>query len=160
MVNKKIVFSIPEEWSNVRIVKEIRLDDTHAIHMEISEDVSGSETLHNDSVYFCYQQKQKIAFNPFEYAYIESTSNHYSRWHPINADKPVLSIYSQSFGELHSKLHTAGLQCFWRVHSSFIVNSKCIMSFVNDKITLKAQPKSIPIGREYKEDFLSKINII
>lgn len=160
MVNKKIIIHLPEELSNAKIVKEICLDNSHSIQIEISDETSDMETISNEHIFFCHQNKQKVAFNPFEYAFIESTSNHYSQWHPKNPDKPVLSKYTHFLGELHAKLQEAGLNYFWRVHSSYIVNSQCIKSFVNDKIILKGQNKSIPIGREYKEDFLSRINII
>lgn len=159
MVNKKIVISLPPELSGIKIIKEIQLDDPHLIQIEISDDSSDIETICDNRIFFCYQHKQKIVFNPFEYAYIESTSNHYSQWHPKNPNKPILSKYSHSLGELHTKLQAAGLNCFWRVHSSYIVNSQCIKSFINDKIILKGQHKAIPIGKEYKEDFLSRVTI-
>ena len=133
--------------------------ETILIHIEILDSMSKAENHCDSHLFFCNQKKQKIAFNPFEYAYIESTSNHYSQWHPINPDEPILSIYINSHSELLKQLHAVGLNNFWRVHSSYIINSRCVNSFVNGKIILQNQHKAIPIGREYKEYFLSKVTV-
>ena len=102
----------------------------------------------------------QTVFNPLDYAYIESTSNHYSRWHPIDPRKPILDIYTISLGELVNKLHDAGLTMFWRIHSSYIVNSRCITRFAEEKIYLRNRRMPLPIGEEYVKKFKNKIVII
>lgn len=159
MANKTIVISLPARLSDYVIVKNIRLDDDPSMHIEISDNKSCTDVPSDECLFFCNQHKQKIAFNPFEYAYIESTSNHYSQWHPINPNEPILSKYTRSLGELHSKLQAAGIYCFWRVHDSYLVNCRCIKSLVNDKILLKELQKSIPIGKEYKAEFYRRMVI-
>lgn len=159
MANKTIVITLPRRLSDYEIVKNIRLDDDPSIHIEISDYTSHADVSSDDCLFFCNQHKQKIAFNPFEYAYIELTSNHYSQWHPINPNEPILSKYTRSLGELHSKLQAAGIYCFWRVHDSYLVNCRCIISLYNDKILLKGLQKSIPIGKEYKAEFYRRVVI-
>ena len=159
MANKTIVITLPTRLSDYVIVKNIRLDDDPSMQIEISDNISCAEISSDDCIFFCNQQKQKIAFNPYEYAYIESTSNHYSLWHPINLSKPILSKYTKSLGDLHSKMQAAGIYCFWRVHDSYLVNCRCIKSLVDEKVLLKEMPKAIPIGREYKDEFLRRVVI-
>lgn len=159
MANKTIVISLPARLSDYVIVKNIRLDDDPSMHIEISDNKPCTDVPGDDCLFFCYQHKQKIAFNPFEYAYIESTSNHYSQWHPINPNEPILSKYTRSLGELHSKLQAAGIYCFWRVHDSYLVNCRCIKSLGNDRVLLKELQKSIPIGKEYKDEFYRRVVI-
>lgn len=160
MANKTIVITLPTRLSDYLIVKNIRLDDDPSMHIEISDNTSYTDVPIDDCLFFCNQHKQKIAFNPFEYAYIESTSNHYSKWHPINPNEPILSKDTRSLGELHSKLQAAGIYCFWRVHDSYLVNCRCIKSLANDKIILKEWQKAIPIGREYKDEFFRRAIIL
>lgn len=160
MANKTIVISLPVRLSEYALIKEIRLDDNPSIQIEITNNTSCTDVLNDNRLFFCNQHKQKQAFNPFEYAYIESTSNHYSQWHPINPSKPILSKYMMSLGELHSKLQSAGIHCFWRVHDSYLVNCRYVKSFVNDKILLKELQKTIPIGKQYKEDFYRRVVIL
>lgn len=159
MANKTIVISLPARLSDYTIIKDIRLDDYPSIQIDITDNTSCADATSDDCLFFCNQHKQKIVFNPFEYAYIESTSNHYSQWHPINPNKPIFSKYTRSLGELHSKLRAAGIYCFWRVHDSYLVNCRCAKSLVNDKILLKELQKAIPIGKEYKADFLRRVVI-
>lgn len=156
MATKTIVINLPAELSDCTIIKRIHFDDNTDIQIEISNNSSHGDITNDDRLFFCNQQKQKVVFNPFEYAYIESTSNHYSQWHPINSEEPILSKYTSSLWELHARLHEAGLSRFWRVHDSFLVNCRCIKSFVNDKIILNGLQKAIPIGKEYKEEFLRR----
>lgn len=160
MANKTIVISLPVRLSEYAVIKEIRLDDNPSIQIEITNNTSCTDVLNDNRLFFCNQQKQKQAFNPFEYAYIESTSNHYSQWHPINPNKPILSKYTKSLNELQANLKAASIYCFWRVHDSYMVNCRCIKSFVNDKILLKELQKTIPIGKEYRADFLRRVVIL
>lgn len=160
MANKTIVISLPTGLSDFVIVKNIRLDDELSIQIEIPDNISCPEIPSDDRLFFCYQQKQKMAFNPFDYAYIEYTSNHYSQWHPINPSKPILSKYTKSLGDLYCKMQAAGIYCFWRVHDSYLVNCRCVKSLGNDMIFLKELQKTIPIGREYKDDFYRRAIII
>lgn len=160
MENKTIVISLPSSLNDYKIIREIHLDDDYSIRLEITDRPSYVDFLSDGGLFFCHQHKQKVVFNPFDYAYIESTSNHYSIWHPINPTMPILTKYTDSLDKLHSKLKTAGVHCFWRVHDSYMVNRLCIKSLVNDKIILNKIKTAIPIGREYKEEFLHKAIII
>ena len=102
----------------------------------------------------------QTVFNPLDYAYIESTSNHYSRWHPIDPRKPILDIYTKSLGELVNKLHDAGLTMFWRIHSSYIVNSRCITKFADKKFHLRNQLRPIPVGEKYIDEIKKKVTVL
>lgn|SRR5574344_1923672 len=109
MTSKTIVIHIPTGMSNVKIIKEIDFDETNSIQIEITNDLDDAENICNENIFCCFQHKQKTVFYPMEYAYIESTSNHYSQWHPIDPNKPVLSIYTHSLEGIDAKLCKAGL---------------------------------------------------
>ena len=155
------MINIPPGISDIKIIGKTDCNKEISIQIRIPNDTyeTESESIHNEQIFFCFQNRQKTVFYPMEYAYIESTSNHYSKWHPTNPNKPVMSLYMRSLGNIYTKLHKAGLNYFWRVHASYIVNISCIKSLQNDKIILKDQNKSIPIGKEYKEEFFSKITV-
>lgn len=159
MTSKTIMIHVPSDANDIKIIKGIDMDYTNSIQIDISKDLYNNRGIYDDHIFFCFQHKQKTVFYPMDYAYIESTSNHYSLWHSANPNNPVLSIYTQSLGNIHTKLYNAGLKCLWRVHASYIVNCHYIKSFKNDKIILKGQKRPIPISKEYKKDFLSRITV-
>lgn len=160
MTYRTLVIHMPPSMSDVRIIKQIDFDEGDSIQIDISNLLSDiEEERNNEQLFFCSQHKQKTSFHPADYAYIESTSNHYSQWYPINPEEPVLSIYTRSLGNIYTKLQSAGLNYFWRVHSSYIVNSRCIHSFKNEKIILNEHLRAIPIGKEYKDDFFNRVTV-
>ena len=61
MANKTIVITLPTRLSDYVIVKNIRLDDDPSIQIEISDNISCAEISSDDCIFFCNQQKQKIA---------------------------------------------------------------------------------------------------
>ena len=150
-MNKKtsIILHLPQGYENVRIFKQIDIDQHNSMLIEVLED-NADDVIVDNKVFFCYQDRVQTVFNPLEYAYIESTSNHYSRWHPIDPQKPILDIYTKSLGELVKKLHDAGLTMFWRIHSSYIVNRRCITKSADNKVFLRNQKKPLPLGERCK----------
>lgn len=139
------------------IVKEIDINEKKLFIVEVSGEGFVADDSHDKDFYVCFQNKQRIKFNPLEYAYIESTSNHYSNWYPIDPTKPMLSIYTTSLGDILKKLQDANFTCFCRVNSSFIINKSCIRSIMNNKILLEKYSNPITIGKGYKKNFLSGI---
>ncbi|MCM1080024.1 MAG: hypothetical protein NC344_11080 [Bacteroidales bacterium] len=125
--------------------------------MEVAEAPADDAEDENETIFFYFKNRVRTVFRPLDYAYIESTSNHYSLWHPIDPTKPVLSIYMKSMSTILAKLHDAGVTQFQRIHASYIVNRKCIISHHGSKTILRGQQKVIPIGMDYKEDFHSKM---
>jgi len=150
-MNKKtsIILHLPQGYENVRIFKQIDIDEHDSMLIEVLEENANDATA-DHKVFFCYQDRVQTVFVPLDYAYIESTSNHYSRWHPIDPQKPILDIYTKSLGELFKKLHGAGLTMFWRIHSSYIVNSRCITKFADGNVFLRNQRSPLPIGERFK----------
>ena len=147
---------------NVRIIKETNLSEDEDVQIRILNDLSDNETDNacDEHLFFCSQNKQRKTFYPKDYAYIEATSIHYTNWHPKKPEEPVLSIYTMSLGKIYKRLCESGFSCFLRVHSSYIVNIHCIKEYHNNKLILKDQNKAIPISKEYRNDFLSKVTMI
>lgn len=143
--------------NGAEIVKEIDIDDRKLFVVEVTGNGFVADDSHDKRLCSCYQNKQRVIFNPLEYAYIESTSNHYSLWHPIDPAKPVLAVYTTSLGYILEKLQEANITCFCRVHTSFIINKSCIKIIKNDKVLLENQSHPVAMGKEYKEEFLSEI---
>ena len=160
MTTKKILIHIPSALSDVRVYKLIDLDDENTMEIEIEEYNAGCSGDKCEQIFCCNQDKRKVSFNPMEYMYIESTSNHYSLWHPAKESQPVLSIYTQSLGGIIGKLHNAGLRNFLRVHDSFIINLHFFHLFNHEFIQLSNNGTLIPIGREYHDDFMKSVTVI
>ena len=148
MKRKTIIVHLPYGYENTKVVKQIDIDENHSMQIEIVEDDAG-HSIDNNNVFIRFQDRVQTVFNPLDYAYIESTSNHHSLWHPIDARKPVLDIYLKSLDEILTKLNNAGLTMFWRIHSSYIVNSRCITKFADGKVFLRNKRKPLPIGEGY-----------
>ena len=114
----------------------------------MTEEVEHS--IDNNHIFFCFQDRVPTVFNPLDYACIESTSNHHSLWHPIDTRKPILDIYMKSLDDILTKLNDASLTMFWRIHSSYIVNSRCITKFADGNVFLRNQRSPLPIGERFK----------
>ena len=153
----KAYFVSKTDVKGFEIVKEIDINEKKLFIVEVPIEGFVADDSHDEDFYVCFQNKQWIKFNPLEYAYIESTSNHYSNWYPIDPTKPMLSIYTTSLGAILKKLQDANFTCFCRVHSSFIINKSCIRSIMNNKILLEKYSNPITIGKGYKKNFLSGI---
>ena len=79
-----------------------------------------------------------------ELLYIEADNNYVSL---ITPDKKFL--LRMSLSQLLEKINHKALV---RVHRSYAVNISCIQSFNDQEVEINGQP--IPIGRNYKEEFL------
>lgn len=79
-MNKKtsIILHLPQGYENSRILKQIDIDEQNSMLIEVLEENADDATVDNN-VFFCFQNRVQMVFNPLDYAYIESTSNHYSR---------------------------------------------------------------------------------
>ena len=159
MKRKTIIVHLPYGYENTKVVKQIDIDENHSMQIEIVEDDAG-HSINNNNVFICFQDRVQTVFYPLDYAYIESTSNHHSLWHPIDARKPVLDIYLKSLDEILTKLNNAGLTMFWRIHTSYIVNSRCITKFTHERIFLRNQRKSLAIGEKYLKVIKTKVFVI
>lgn len=76
--------------------------------------------------------------------YVEADNNYVSI---ITPDKKFL--LRMSLGQLLEKIHYKSLV---RIHRSFAVNINCIQSFNDQEVEINQQ--QLPIGRNYKEEFL------
>jgi len=121
----------------------------------LTEEVEHS--IDNNHIFFCFQDRVPTVFNPLDYACIESTSNHHSLWHPIDTRKPILDIYMKSLDDILTKLNGAGLTMFWRIHSSYIVNIRCITKFADNKFYLRNQRNLLHVGDTYMEVIKTKV---
>lgn len=111
---------------------------------ENKEDLESEE----DFIYVKSEQKLiKIAYADIRY--IEALADYVKIY--INGDKRIITL--QTMKNMAAKLPA---DRFSRVHRSFIVNLKHIKSLSSNKIELS--DKQIPIGKNYKEEFMNKIN--
>lgn len=111
-------------------------------------------------LFCCYQDRVQTFINPLDYAYIESTSTHHILWHPIDSRNQVLDMYSKSMSLLYEKLRCAGLKQFWRIHSSYIINSRCVTKFADNKFYLRNQLRPIPVGEKYIDEIKKKVTVL
>ncbi|MDE6152427.1 MAG: LytTR family transcriptional regulator [Prevotella sp.] len=155
-MGKTVILHVPFDDECTVILKPIG-DGDEKIWMEVVNEPAEVAGTDNEKLFFCFQNKVRTRFRPQDYAYIESTSNHYSLWHPIDRSKPVLSIYMRSLHDILSKLHDVGLTQFVRVHDSYIVNMNCIISYRNDNIVLTGGHLSIPIGHGHRHEFYGNV---
>ncbi len=124
---EQITVHVPFNDDSTVILKPLG-DGEKNVWVEITDKPSENVRLEDEKLFFCFQNKGRYILRPREYAYIESTSNHYSMWHPIDSSEEVRAIYMKSMGRVLSKLHEGGMKRFVRVHDSFIVNTDCIIS--------------------------------
>ena len=97
---------------------------------------------------FVKSDYENVKINFSDIKYIESLKDYIKIF--THKDKPILTLSSlKSFEE---KL---GTQNFIRVHKSFIVSLKHINSVQRNRIII--EDKWIPIGLNYKDDFIKKI---
>ena len=111
---------------------------------------SASDELESEEDFIYVKSEQrliKIAYN--DIYYIEALAD-YVKIH-IVGNKRIITL--QTMKNMAAKLPQ---DKFCRVHRSYIVNLKYIKSLSTNKIELNDQ--QIPIGKNYKEDFMSKIN--
>lgn len=88
----------------------------------------------------------KVAFR--DIIYIEGL-NEYVKLHTTTKTHITLA----SLKDLAEELYTPN---FIRVHKSYIVNTEAVTSFSSQEIVLQGN-KAIPVGRLYKNDFLSRM---
>lgn len=150
-----IIVHLPRDCENVRVVKRFPIGEEYII-IEICDDNNDIDQV-NEYLFCCYQDRVQTFINPLDYAYIESTSTHHTLWHPIDSSKQVLDIYTKSMTLLYEKLRNAGLKQFWRIHSSYIINSRCVMKFTANKFYLRSQFRPIPVGEKYIREIRNKI---
>lgn len=160
MIDKTITIQLPNDCGKLKIMKQIDIDESNSLFIEIYNDENESIESRDNSIFCYFQDRTKTVFNPREYAYIESTQNHYSIWYPKDPNDEPLHIYVNSFTNLSKRLNDAGLTLFCRVHESYIVNIKCISTFDNKNVFLHRYRKAIPMGKHFKDDFIDRTIII
>lgn len=102
----------------------------------------------DDFIYVKSEQKLiKIAYADIRY--VEALADYVKIY--INNDKRIITL--QTMKNMAAKLPE---DRFSRVHRSFIVSLKYIKSLGSNKIELT--DRQIPIGKNYKEEFMNKIN--
>jgi DNA-binding LytR/AlgR family response regulator len=89
-----------------------------------------------------------IKINSADVLYIQSSMDYTDIYY---GDKKLLSQETLSYWE--EKLQSHG---YIRVHKSYLVNTAKIVKVAGNQIFLNEE-KTIPIGRAYKENFLSKL---
>ena len=121
-------------------------------YLSLKKDETSSEpeelSSEEDFIYVKSEQRLiKIAYN--DIYYIEALAD-YVKIH-IVGNKRIITL--QTMKNMAAKLPA---DKFSRVHRSYIANLKYIKSLNTNNIELN--DKQIPIGKNYKEEFMSKIN--
>lgn len=106
-------------------------------------------TLKNDFI-FVRSERKMVKINFDEILYIESLSDYIKIY---LADK--ISTTRETISNIETKLPTNN---FLRIHRSYIVNLKKVVSYTNEFVEIGK--KAIPISRTYKENVLKKLNEI
>lgn len=120
------------------------------IALRSNETTSKPEELESEEDFIYVKSEQrlvKIAYN--DIFYIEALAD-YVKIH-VAGNKRIITL--QTMKNMASKLPA---DKFSRVHRSYIANLKYIKSLSTNKIEINE--KQIPIGKNYKEDFMKKIN--
>ncbi|GAA3650666.1 LytR/AlgR family response regulator transcription factor [Flavivirga jejuensis] len=97
---------------------------------------------------FVKSEYENLKVNLEEIKYIEGLKDYVKIY--INADKPILTLST-----LKKFANRLGQTNFIRVHKSFIVSLKHIHSVQRNRIII--DEKRIPIGLNYKDEFIKKI---
>ncbi|KGL64084.1 LytR/AlgR family response regulator transcription factor [Polaribacter sp. Hel1_85] len=98
---------------------------------------------------FVKSEYENLKINLGDIKYIESLKDYIKIY--THKEKPILTLSSlKNFEEKLGKLN------FIRVHKSYIVSLKHIYSVQRNRIII--DDKWIPIGLNYKDEFISKIN--
>ncbi|CAM1363638.1 LytR/AlgR family response regulator transcription factor [Tenacibaculum xiamenense] len=105
---------------------------------------------HTNNFIFLRSDRKMIKVDFDDIFYVESLSD-YVKIHT----KSKTIVTRETISNLESKLPNHN---FIRVHRSFIVSIKQIVSFTNEYIEINK--KSVPISRSYKEDVLQKLSSI
>jgi len=106
-------------------------------------------TLKNDFI-FVRSERKMVKINFDEIRYIESLSDYIKIY---LADK--ISTTRETISNIETKLPNNN---FLRIHRSYIVNLKKVVSYTNEFVEIGK--KAIPISRTYKENVLKKLNEI
>lgn len=162
MKRKSLIIRIPKGHEEMRIIKEYVLDDEISLQIVVDDTFEETDTCVQESskVFFCYQDRVKTRFNPYDYSYIEAVGNHCVRWMPIDRSKPSIAISVRSLGDLLSQMNKFGISCFWRVHASFAVNSFDIRDYKDGFVIVNGKRGSIPVSDQYKKEIDKRICII
>ena len=162
-MKKEIIIKMPKDAEDIQVYKELSLDNGDSILIEVRENTFGEDATEEQSepkVFFCYQDKVRKRFNPYDYSCIETTSNHYMRLHPINPKQEVLYIASRSLDVLLGQLVSNKVMVFIRVHASFAVNYNCIEDYWRGRLVVKGMRTAVPVAEQYKEELEKHICII
>ena len=106
-------------------------------------------TLKNDFI-FVRSERKMVKINFDEILYIESLSDYIKIYLADN-----ISTTRETISNIETKLPTNN---FLRIHRSYIVNLKKVVSYTNEFVEIGK--KAIPISRTYKENVLKKLNEI
>ena len=79
-MKKEIIIKMPKDAEDIQVYKELSLDSGDSILIKVRENTFGEDATEEQSepkVFFCYQDRVRKRFNPYDYSCIETTSNHY-----------------------------------------------------------------------------------
>lgn len=118
------------------------------LKLKIEEELPVVNQENNQQFIFVKSDYENLKINLSDIKYIESLKDYIKIY--TQKDKPILTLSSlKNFEEKIGKVN------FVRVHKSFIVSLNHIYSVQRNRIII--DDKWIPIGLNYKEDFIKKI---
>tara|TARA_R110002111_G_scaffold247098_4_gene309947 strand:+ start:595 stop:1326 length:732 start_codon:yes stop_codon:yes gene_type:complete len=136
-----------------RFLKAIaRAKEKHELEHNITHNVLSTplETHIKDDYIFVKSDYKLIKIELKDLMYIEGLKD-YVKFYTVNSEKPILSLMSMK--SLEKELSNKN---FMRVHRSFIVNLKKIVTIERNRIVFGK--KYIPVSEKYKENFQKFIN--
>lgn len=153
---------LPQGSENIRIVKEIKLDDKNSIQFTLDDTFEETDTAdrYDSKVFLCYQDRTRTRFNPYAYSYIEAVGGHNFRWMPADNKNPSIVMSIKSLDNLLSQLHKYGLKNFLKVHASYAVNTDHIRDYKDGYIIVRGGKGRVPVSDRYKKHVDKNILII
>lgn len=137
------------------LVKPIEFPRFKIAVQKVSDAITGRitpvEAIKDDYILVKYGERgylKKIDLD--DIVYVQAMNNYVSFFCP-----PQKVLAYMTLKELEERLPACG---FVRVHKSFIVSIKYIHEIQNNEVLMKKNAKPVPIGRNYKDSFLQKIN--
>lgn len=133
------------------LLKPIAFDRFLKAVNKVQESITKTSDSKSDEFFFVKADKKLVKIHYSEILYIEGLKDYV-----IIKKEEGRVIALQTMKSLESKLPSDN---FMRVHRSYIINVSKIKAVVGNSIEIveAGKPKSIPIGKNYKEDLLKII---
>ena len=106
----------------------------------------------NNGIIFVKSNSRLVKVNTNEIYYIEALKDYVV----INTFSTRYTIHS-TMKDIEARL---SIKDFMRVHRSFIVRLDKILAIENNSLLLEKDKKNIPIGGSYKDELLSRLNMV